>query len=230
MILQRTRDLPLEHRLVAVLVAVFGALALLSALSMLFGLPRQVIRFFDVGGEMNLWTWANVVVLALAALAHAAAGRLRQVGGLGRALPWFLSALVLTALSIDDFVALHEQTARLGRAMGAGEGLTHFAWIVPGVFMAAACILAFLPLMLKSDRGPRLLVVLATVLLFGGAIGFEAISGLVASRELGPHLYFSLMHVEEMLEATGASFFLAAGAAELRLRRESIAHWCQDKP
>lgn len=224
------RHLSLEYRVLAVVLTLFSILTLLSGLAVIYHWPTAIIEFFNVGLEMNLWTWANVLVLAFGAASHAAAGWVRQASGSGRALPWLMSALVLTVFSVDDFAALHERADQLGRSWGGGDGLTHFAWIIPGTVFAILSILALLPLMLTGERRPRSMATLATICLFAGAIGLEAISGFVISAELGWFgdwlLYDIVMHVEELLEAVAAALFLGAGVADLRMQREFIGRLC----
>jgi hypothetical protein len=134
-----------------------------------------------------------------------------------------LSAVVVAGLSLDDLAQLHEsETAEaLGHSLGGGKGLTHFAWIVPGTLMAALCIAALVPAMAAAKPRPRRLLVLGTSLLFTGAIGFEAISGQVLEytrHGLSYVAYDVVMHVEELLEAFGATLLLGAGVCDLHLQ------------
>jgi hypothetical protein len=222
----RLQSVPIEYLLIATLSVVFVILATTSGLTRVVSVPRGIVKFFDVGTEANLWTWANVLVLGYAALALLTTGVLRWLRNDRGGLAWMLGAVVVAGLSLDDLAQLHENTASLGTALGGGDGLTHFAWIVPGTVIAAFCIAALAPAMMRAKPAPRRLLVLGTVFLFSGAIGFEAVSGDVLEYTkdgLSYAAYDVVMHVEELLEALGATFLLGAGVCDLHLQKEALA-------
>jgi len=175
---------------------------------------RRELKFFDVATEGNIWTWANVVVLFVSAQTHACAGyfrwRRRKLG----VVSCLVIAMILLGLSIDDLTALHEKLEAIGRSMGGGSGLTHFAWVVPGVVIAAGVVATFVFMAASIEATPRRYLLTGVIIFFSGAIGLEAVSGLVLDGVGVGAAYVLVFHVEEMLEAIGASLFVCAGVAD----------------
>lgn len=216
LVINRISPIAPEQIIIMVLAAAFLMLATLSGISRLVSLPEFITKLLDVETEVNLWTWANVLILAYAALAHMACAATQYFGKLKNGLYWFISGSVIAALSLDDFVQLHEQTQFIGEILGGGEGITRNAWVIPGLAIGILCVAALSPVMIKADPVPGRLMIFGTGFFFIGAIGFDAISGYLLSRWGHDYIYDIVVHTEEMLEALGAILFLGAALAELR--------------
>jgi len=202
----RFRDRPVEHAVIAAIATMFLLIALVSGVTHAINPPRPILKFLDVGSERSLWTWTNVVVLAFAATAHICAAWLRKLRDLPHVGFWLLTSALVAALSIDDLAQLHEQLEPLGRSLDSGNLLPHFPWLIPGAAIAAAIIALFLVAIRKAEPVPRRLLVLATLSFFGGAIGLELANAYVLEAVGGIHAaYIVTMHVEELLEALGAT-------------------------
>lgn len=80
-------------------------------------ISRQDIYMFDVAGEGNIWTWMNVTYMVLAAGALYLAALARKQNGV-QYRAWFVTAVVVLLLSLDDMVGIHERLEGLGHNMG----------------------------------------------------------------------------------------------------------------
>lgn len=204
-------------RILVALTSGFILLASLSLLAFSRAIPwmRAELKLFDVASEANLWTWANVAVLVSAANVQLACAFLARHGNRSLYYGWLASSALLLALSLDDLVGLHERLEAVGYLLGGGSGLLHFAWVIPGLGIAAAAGLVFLRLIMQLRGWPRVWLTSGASLFFFGAIALEASSGWVFTL-YGPSAQYVLtFHIEEMAEAIGASLMLCAGLPHL---------------
>lgn len=207
----------IEHVVLAVTLGLFVAMQIIALHFIVSPVALPIGRhpWWDPAAEGNVWTWANVAVLVLGAggfgLRAYHVWRARGAHWLG----WALCALLLLALSLDDAASFHEKLGALGRSMGGGQGWFHFAWVVPGMLIALAYAAALGLHARRIGRAPRWCLLGGTASLFAGAIGFEMISGAYLAAAGHTDTYTYLYHVEEMLEAIGASLFLVAPLVDL---------------
>lgn len=177
--------------------------------------------YFDLVSEANFWVWFNVAVLLSAGVMQLIAGLLARARGIGLLLPWLVSAVLITGLSIDDLTFLHERLHPLGVRLGGGSGLTYAAWLIPGLFFAAIVVAAIVFLATKISREPRFLLLLGLGLFLGGAFGLEAVGNAVFEAQGVGTAYAVLIMVEELAEACGAVLLLASPLAALRFSVEN---------
>jgi len=206
------------------LVVLVAGAVLLTLLSL--GLPQVtddgfVVAFVVVTEEANLPTWFNVVLLAWGALLHAAVGVLARTDG-HPAWPWFGSAFVLAALSLDDLSSLHERLEGIGRSLGGGDGVTHFAWVLPGAVLAGVVVLGCVAAVPRIPRPSAVLLALGIGLLLAAAVGLEMAGGaILAGNDGGTSVgYLLVSHVEEFLETVAAVILLAAASSAVRWHRD----------
>ncbi|MFG6574161.1 hypothetical protein ACGYLO_21600, partial [Sulfitobacter sp. 1A13353] len=178
------------------------------------------IYMFDVASEHNIWTWMNVVYMILAASVLYMNARVRKQNG-AVSTGWFLTAAGVLLLSLDDMISIHERLEVLGRDMGGGSGFLHFAWVVPGMIVAAILLLVFVLTIRSATASARRSFILGIVLFFGGAFGLEMLSGAVLSAYGHQSLYTILYHIEELFEAVGIIFIFSAGLKDL-LQQSSL--------
>ena len=203
-------------RLIYTMQAFAGLLVCVSAVAMFGWIPvlGENKYNFDVASEVNAWTWMNVAYMLFAAQMFGLGAWIRRQNQ-SPALVWALVAIALALLSLDDMISLHERFGALGRTLGGGQGVLHFAWLVPG-FIAMAIILAIFFIALRSAaRIVRMEILIGVLLFFGGAVGFEMISGAVLSKYGHQDTYTLLYHIEEMMEAIGMTFILSAGLKDI---------------
>lgn len=177
-------------------------------------ISRQDIYMFDVAWEGNIWTWLNVAYMVLSAGALYLAALARKQNGL-QYRAWFVTALGVLLLSLDDMVSIHERLGGLGQDMGGGDGFLHFAWVIPGM-MAAALLIGVFSLAIRSaDLSVRRDFILGIVCFFGGALVLEMVTGAVLSAYGHHKPYTVLYHIEEIFEAVGVIFILSAGLKDV---------------
>lgn len=220
--LQRTGRRLLPLTAVVLTAAVLASLSLVLPRVVPWGLFRDpaspLVRFVDVRAEANLHTWFNVAVLSVGACSHACVGVLARAAG-GPAWPWAVAAGTLALLAIDDLAALHEQLEPIGRALGAGEGALHFAWLLPGVALAVGLAVVAVAAARRLPRASARWLLAGMSVLLSAAFGLEAAGGaLLASVGDGP-AYILVSHLEEFLETCAAGMLLHAAIRAVEVRR-----------
>lgn len=160
-------------------------------------------RWFDVALENNVPTgWTVLLLLVLAR-------RLWRHRGIHWT--WRAASLVAVVLAIDEWVGWHEHLRVVGTALhGIGVGLPTYAWVLPGLCVAALAVAAATPWLrcLPSDVRGR--IVLALLVFCTGALGVEALSGLVHHVDGSAQMWTALTTVEEALEMAGVLLAVSA--------------------
>lgn len=151
---------------------------------------------------------------AVLAVVVAAAGR----GGGHR---WAALGLTFVAMSLDETVALHE---RLDSGVTdtldvEGTGALRHPWVVAGVVLAAALVVVAARAIVKLPRQRRLWVALGLGVYVGGALGLEAVSGVVLDAAGDNLEYAAVTWAEEAAEMVGALVACCAllGALDVRV-------------
>ena len=169
-------------------------------------------------GEGNLWSWASGLLLASIAFCLVAVGFAAR-NEAKRGAPYFILAAIALELSADEIAQLHEQLARFD----LGTGFT-FAWLTVGVPVAIVAGLLMLWVARLIDRQLRRRLIVAGAIYLLGAVGFEAIGGIVVGGRVddlsrGSLPYHLLVGIEEGLEVTGALLALTAALSALTIER-----------
>lgn len=203
--------------LCAVTIVVFAAFVVVFAIHRVTPID-EAKQFVDIGAEANLPSWWNTSLLVIVSvLAAVAAIRPYEAGETATATAWGVVATATAYLGLDEAASLHERLA--GPVENTGLDLPTYAWLVPGVLLAAAgcSVLALAARRLPRTVARGLGIALATYGL--GAIGFEALTGLVASEpgddSLNPAFTIGIT-IEEGLEMTGCIIAAVVIAAEIR--------------
>ena len=176
-----------------------------------------LVQLLDVRAEGSLHTWLNVTVLAVGSLLHAGVAVLARRGG-RICWPWVLTATSLALLSLDDLLALHEQLEPLGRALGGGTGALHFAWLLPGLVLAAGFLAVTVVAARRLPAGSRAWMTAGVMALLGAAVGLEALGGFVLDAHGDGVVYILISHAEEMLETCAAAALLCAAVVAATFR------------
>jgi hypothetical protein len=164
----------------------------------------QIRAFVNVNFEANLPTWWNATLLLMVAFC-AFAARVQEPDKVRRR-AWLLVAVAGLLMSMDEVTSLHERLGRMVRSTGIDA--PSYPWLIPGVVIAAAGFFLLVRVGRALPRPARGLLLLALSGYAAGAIGVEAINGLL--RE-GRWLYYYMgTTVEETLEM--AACILAIGA------------------
>lgn len=182
---------------------------------------RGEIRvYLDVFSEGNLPTWWSVGLLVIAAVCHATAGALATGRRERGAWAWFVSAVMLGALSLDDHTSLHERLERIGQRWVTFERFPGY-WLVPGVIAGVVVALALGLLAVRLSGVARWCMIAGVVLLLGSALGMEAVQGLlVAEGERGP-IYVLVLHLEELGENLGVLLMIAAAVRSVTITSQA---------
>lgn len=177
-----------------------------------FGFSREhsILRQLNLNSEASLAAWYYAFLL----LSCAVVAGVLALAERGRASPlaprWAALSLVLLLMSVDEAAQVHDiVNGPLRRLLGLGFGAFYYAWLLPALAVLAVGAYYFAPLVRSLTAAVAGRFVLAALLYFGGAVGFEMISGfaLAAGRE-SLH-YQGVMTVEECLELAGILVLLA---------------------
>jgi hypothetical protein len=168
--------------------------------------PDDVPLLFDVNTEATVPTWYSAgLLLAVAAVCGVLAVVSRAAdGGGGRR--WGVLGLVFVAMSLDETVALHE---RLGAGVTdtldiEGTGALRHPWVVAGVVLAAALAVVTTRAIVTLPRHRRRWVALGLGIYVAGALGLEAVSGVVLDAAGDGFEYAAVTWAEEGAEMVGA--------------------------
>lgn len=172
------------------------------------------VRLFLVSGEGNVPTWyASAALLFAAILALAVAGHTDT----SDRRKWMLIGLLLVFMSLDETAVIHEMMiVPLRQAFDLG-GLLLYAWVVPAAVLAGLVALYLLPFAWRLPPPVRLRLIAGGLLFVSGALGVEAVTGLIDDLYGRNRLYYFLTVVEEGLEKLGV--LLAISAFLLQLHR-----------
>jgi hypothetical protein len=176
------------------------------------------VRFVDVRAEANLHTWFNVAVFVVGAGIHACAALFARRAGRPW-WPWAVTSVLLVVLSVDDLASLHEQLEPVGRAVGGGTGAFHFAWLLPGLVLAAGFLVAALAGIRRVPVVAAHWLMIGVATLLAAAVGFEALGGLVLSSIGDGPAYILLSHLEEFGETCAAAMLLAAAVSAVSVQQ-----------
>ena len=172
----------------------------------------------DVSVEQNFPTWFNAllwVLLGLAALGAAALSR-RRAGWLAL---WFVAWVA----SLDESMSLHERLQDLGFEIVWFLGWTMaYAWVVPGILIAALVAVALWPLVRALPPRSRGLLLAGGATFLLGAVGMEAVSGLMVAHfgQITWHV-MAVTHLEEALEMLGTILAIVGIVRLFSWRREA---------
>lgn len=178
----------------------------------------------ELDEERSLPTLFSSGLLAVAALLLGLTAWVRRRVGGPDVLPWALLGIVVSALALDEQLAMHETLIAPLREILGADGLLHFTWIVPGSIVAAGLAVVFMRFAPRLHPSVRRLFTVAIVLFFAGAIGVEALGGLYASTQGSEEglTYALITAFEETLEMLGSVTFVYGVIVNLALHRPPV--------
>ena len=182
-----------------------------------------LIPAFDLGGERNIPTWVSTSILLANALAAGwLASESRRAKEPG-AWHWVLLCLFTGWCSMDELAGIHESWTRPLRETLHLSGVLYYGWLVPAFAVIAVMLGAFWNFTRRLQPATHVLMALAAVLYFGGAVGMEMVSGYYHAHVGRANLVYGLLVVvEESLEMFGATALLEALLTELRARGAAL--------
>lgn len=224
------RPSPSRRQALRLLVGVSAALVVASPLLHVLAWRQQVadpgsepavlFLLVDTNGEQNLPAWWSASLLLLAAGLAGLRSLLSRGATTGLSRGWAGLAGLLALLSLDEVASLHERVlGALGEAaVGGASGLLHFAWVVPGLAVAAALALAAVPFLRALDGADRRCLTACGCGYAIAVLGVEAVSGAVLDSGVTHAAYLLVTAAEEALEMGAVIALLAGLSRGLRLR------------
>jgi hypothetical protein len=184
---------------------------------------QDLLRKFDTDREGNIPTWWSSMLLAALAVLLALAGhRGPRTGSFRR--EWYGLAVLVGAMSLDEAASVHELAVPVSDKIDGLPSVLHFFWIVPGTLLLLVVAVALRRFVGALDTVLRRRLGWATAVYFLGALGLEAVGGVLSERygeESGA--YFAGTQVEEALELLGMGIAIVALVRWLRGEGERAA-------
>lgn len=198
-------------RVALVLTAVIAVLVVISysLRCMEFMGHMHVTKKFDLDSEQNVPTYFSaLLIMASGSLCWLLAALKRNMGE-KLTTGWWALGGILAAMSVEEVASMHESLSETLRGKLHVDGILHFAWIVPAFVFLAFLVVGMWKTVAGLPKTIRRLVVLAAVVYFGGAVGWEMVDGLFASRfgenSLG---YQTIVTIEETCEMLGMTLMI----------------------
>lgn len=179
-----------------------------------FGKARDsFVRLFLISGEDNVPTWyasASLMVAAALALVIAGDDRAADRG------QWTLIGVLLVAMSLDESAVIHEMMIVPLQHAFDPHNLLYYAWIVPVGVLALLVGLYLMPFAWRLTKPVRLRLLAGGFVFVSGALGVEAVTGLIDDVYGRNRLYYLLTVIEEALEKLGVLLAISAFLHQLR--------------
>ncbi|MBS7670672.1 hypothetical protein [Croceicoccus gelatinilyticus] len=197
---------------IAVLVALSVA-GMVLRFGMGFSKGLGAIALIDLNSETNFPTYFSVALLACCSLLLALIGIAHRQLRMGWHRHWIFLALVFLAMSMDEFIQLHEKTMEfISGHLGIVPGsiLTN-SWVVLAFVFLPLLGLAYLRFLMAMNRRSAALMVAAGIVYVGGAVGVEMVSGMMkGTYGFGSLPFMISTTIEETLELVGLAIFIYA--------------------
>lgn len=186
-------------------------LGVLMRIYMQPGKKNILVWLFDFDTEHNIPTlYSSLALVFCAVLLYVIGLAHRNAGNPYR--PWFGLALIFLFLSIDETSTLHENLVLPARNFFHATGLLHFAWMIPyGIALFILGIIYF-KFLIQLPQPAKAQFFASGAVFLAGAIGFEAVSGLLYSTigvdNIHPLKVAALYTGEDLLEMMGVAMFI----------------------
>ncbi len=205
-----------QKPVIRVLLVIFAFLLVghFAALYCKFGLEKPngfgIVPLFLFDRENNLPTLFSGVQLAIAALLALGIAyhfRAQEPGG---SRPWFIVAIVLTYLGIDDMSSIHDHIDLALMARVETTGLIHWPWVIPYAILALGIIVYFIPFFFRLPVATRIVFATSAAMYIFGGIGMEMIGARHAEHAGEEGLRYALFTtIEESLEMLAVTLLIA---------------------
>lgn len=180
------------------------------------GRERFLVNLFDLDMEWNLPTLYSALALGLTSFILYVISLDAKVRNLPFRLHWTILSAGFLVMALDEIMVFHEKLSSPTKALLLQygihtDGLLRFTWIVPFSVLAVILGLSYVRFILHLPAPMRVRVVSAAAVYLAGAMGIEAVSGLVLT-EFGRDTltYAMVVNLEELLEMLGVYLFISA--------------------
>lgn len=192
-----------------VLVLISIAVHVTAVLMPVHRLFLLVDHLFNVDLEGNIPAWYSSLLLFLCSLSAWLAAASTRLLRHKDSVYWRGLALVFLLFSLDELVMLHEHGNWIMEMVIQPTGIFYYPWVILGLAAVALFVPLYFRFWLGLPARTRNLMFLGALLFFGGALGVEMVSSVVATRYGGDSLARWLMTpVEELLEMSGTILLL----------------------
>ncbi len=203
--------------MVWVLVASTSILVLVGlareALALVAGIHSRefYLTIFRFDAELTIPTWYSGALMLVAALLLIVCSAIARTSRPREFIWWVMLGIGFVYLSADEVAGIHERVGQIATRYVETSGALSFTWLIVGIPAVIAAAALFLPFLLKIDRRTRWMMIAAGALFVGGAVGFEMLGGLAASRlGLESAAYLAVAALEECLELAGLTLLVSA--------------------
>jgi hypothetical protein len=176
-----------------------------------YALPQKVVEFFHVGGEYNPQAWYSSLLLVLCALLLfliSLADQERMSNQVGY---WRGLSFIFFYLAMDEMLLLHERGGEWLSTYIQMTGIFRYTWVMVAIPICLLIGAVYIRFLFRLPQRIRRLFIASACIYVGGALGFELVSGFVASIHGEKTVYdFLLVAIEEFLEKFGVIFFIYA--------------------
>lgn len=156
---------------------------------------------FQVSAEANMPALFSGIILAVAAALMGVIGLARRAAGAPLARTWLTFAGVLAYLSVDEVAQIHDRTTMGMRQLVGDVGILHYSWIALYAVVVVVVGVLSIAFLRHLPAGTRNRLILAGFLYVLGAMGLEAVEGLLEfSGQYRSLAMPILVHIEETLE------------------------------
>ena len=156
---------------------------------------------FQVSAEANMPALFSGIILAVAAALMGVIGLARRAAGEPLARTWLTFAGVLAYLSVDEVAQIHDRTTMGMRQLVGDVGILHYSWIALYAVVVVVVGVLSIAFLRHLPAGTRNRLILAGFLYVLGAMGLEAVEGLLEfSGQYRSLAMPILVHIEETLE------------------------------
>ncbi len=133
----------------------------------------EMLRFVDLGQELNLPTWFSSVLWLAAALVAFSIWRVFQERGYGHQAYWAGMVALFTFLSLDEAGKVHEGIGGFVVSQGDFSGFFTYAWVIVGAAFTLVIGAIYVRLLLRLKPAVALTIIAAAVVFLSGAVGVE---------------------------------------------------------
>ena len=161
---------------------------------------------FYMDAETNVPTWFNTALLLAISGILSGIGLAKMRTRDRYRFHWLGLAVLFLLMSLDEAATFHEMLITPMRQWLGLGGWFYFGWVIPGIVLILILGLTYIRFFVHLGPRVRLLLVLALLMYFAGALGAELFSGRLAAA-LGQRnfTYAAVASLEEAVELIGAS-------------------------
>ncbi len=164
---------------------------------------------FSLDGEGTFPTWLNSFIILLLFMVTWAISRVNGPKTARYHNRWKFLSVMFLLMSIDEIAMFHEAIGKEISTRFNSVNHLYFGFAIPGIILAVALFIAYIPLLRNLPRKVMLGMMMAGVIYIGGAAGIEMIEAkwffLYGERHAA---YLLLSDLEELCEMGGLVFLL----------------------